>query len=183
MAVIPEILEYNREFVASKKFEAMATDRFPNRKIVVLTCMDTRLTELLPQAMGLRNGDAKFLKTAGAVISHPWGSIMRSILLAIYELGAQDVAVVGHHDCGFANMRAETMLQRAIDRGVPALRIETIRSAGIDLDQWLTGFASPEEGVKRSVAAIRRHPLLPMDVVVHGLLVHPHTGLLETIEV
>lgn len=30
--------------------------------------MDTRLTELLPKAMGLKNGDAKFIKVAGGTM-------------------------------------------------------------------------------------------------------------------
>lgn len=41
--------------------------------------MDTRLLELLPKAMGLKNGDAKIVKNAGAVISHPFGGVMKYI--------------------------------------------------------------------------------------------------------
>src|SRR6476660_87968 len=77
--VIADILAHNRKFVAEKRYEALRTDRFPNKKIVVVTCMDTRLVELLPRAMDLRQGDAKVLKTAGAIVSHPFGGIMRSI--------------------------------------------------------------------------------------------------------
>ncbi|MCY9444161.1 carbonic anhydrase, partial [Bacillus spizizenii] len=40
------------------------TTKFPSKKLVIVTCMDTRLTELLPQAMGLKNGDAKIVKNA-----------------------------------------------------------------------------------------------------------------------
>ena len=47
--------------------------------------MDTRLTELLPRSMNLRNGDAKIIKSAGAVVTHPFGGIMRSIIIAVYE--------------------------------------------------------------------------------------------------
>lgn len=49
--------------------------------------MDTRLTELLPAALGIHNGDVKIIKNAGAVISHPFGSVIRSLLVAIIELG------------------------------------------------------------------------------------------------
>ena len=51
--------------------------------MVIISCMDTRLVELLPKAMNMRNGDVKIIKVAGAVISHPFGSIMRSILVAV----------------------------------------------------------------------------------------------------
>ena len=64
MSILSEILQHNRQFVARKDYEKFSTDRFPNKKIIVVTCMDTRLVELLPRAMDLRQGDAKVIKTA-----------------------------------------------------------------------------------------------------------------------
>ena len=61
-----------------KSHEQYRTDRFPNRELVILTCMDTRLMELLPKALGVGNGDVKIIKNAGAIVSHPFGSIMRT---------------------------------------------------------------------------------------------------------
>lgn len=77
MKVINEILAFNSEFVARDGGRLFRTNQFPDKKLVVLTCMDTRLTELLPQAMAIRNGDVKLLKNAGAIVSHPFGSVMR----------------------------------------------------------------------------------------------------------
>jgi carbonic anhydrase len=42
--------------------------------------MDARLIRLLPAALNIQQGDAKIIKTAGAIISSPFGGIMRSIL-------------------------------------------------------------------------------------------------------
>ena len=55
--MIEEMLAYNREFVRSKGYEKFQTSKFPDKKIAILTCMDTRLVELLPAALGIRNGD------------------------------------------------------------------------------------------------------------------------------
>ena len=182
MSILSEILEHNRHFVAGKEYEKFATDRFPNKKIVVVTCMDTRLVELLPAAMNLRQGDAKVLKTAGAIVAHPFGGIMRSILVAVYQLGAQEIAVVGHHGCGMTGLNCGMILDAARQRGVEESVINTLRHAGIDMDRWLEGFATPAEGVKQSVRTIREHPLLPKDIVVHGLLISPETGKLEIVD-
>jgi carbonic anhydrase len=182
MSLLNEILEHNKHFVANQEYVRFETDRFPNKKIVVVTCMDTRLVELLPAAMNLRQGDAVVLKTAGAVVAHPFGGIMRSILVAIYQLGAEEIAVVGHHDCGMTQLSCERILERAKTRGVDETVITTLRKAGIDLDHWLTGIKTPRDGVKGSVRAIRNHPLLPKDVLVHGLLISPETGALEVVE-
>ena len=181
MSILSEILEHNRRFVADKEYEKFATDRFPNKKIVVVTCMDTRLVELLPAAMNLRQGDAKVLKTAGAIVAHPFGGIMRSILVAVYQLGAQEIAVVGHHGCGMTGLSCGKILDAARERGIDESVIQTLQHAGIDMDRWLQGFETPAAGVKQSVHTIRTHPLLPKDVVVHGLLISPETGELEVV--
>ena len=61
--MIEELLAYNRKFVEEKRYEQYAASKYPNKKIAILTCMDTRLVELLPAALGLRNGDVKIIKT------------------------------------------------------------------------------------------------------------------------
>ena len=85
--MIEEILEFNREFVERGDYKKYVTDKYPNKKLAVLSCMDTRLTELLPAALGLKNGDAKIIKNAGGLIMSPYDSAMRSLLVAVYELG------------------------------------------------------------------------------------------------
>src|SRR4051795_3345077 len=140
MTIISEILEHNRAFTARKEYEAFRTDQFPNKKLVVLSCMDTRLVELLPRAMGFRNGDVKMVKNAGAIVSHPFGSVMRSILLAIYELHADEVMVVGHSGCGMTGLSCQRILDKARARGVTEETLATLGNSGINLQQWLTGF-------------------------------------------
>lgn len=59
MSIIPRILDYNNTFVDQKEYQVLHTTKYPNKKLVILTCMDTRLLELLPKAMGMQ----KLLKT------------------------------------------------------------------------------------------------------------------------
>src|SRR5687768_11470176 len=182
MSILSDILEHNRRFVADKEYKRYETDRWPNKKIVVVTCMDTRLVELLPAAMDLRQGDAKVLKTAGAIVASPFGSIMRSILVAVYQLGAQEVAVVGHHGCGMTNLNCDAILEAAISRGIDPDTIEELKHSGIKLEDWLRGFTDLQDSVRQSVNTIRQHPLMPKDVIVHGLLISPETGELEVVK-
>lgn len=179
---LDSILQFNCEFVASGRFEPFRTDRFPNKELVVVTCMDTRLTELLPKAMNLGNGDAKIIKTAGAIISHPFGSVTRSILVAIYELRAKEILVVGHHDCGMASIDSSRILKLAKERGIPEDRIATLKNAGIDLPKWLSGIESIEENIRQSVKLLRNHPLFPSDITIEGLIISPETGKLDRID-
>ncbi|MDO4172310.1 MAG: hypothetical protein Q4D28_06370, partial [Prevotellaceae bacterium] len=84
---LEEMLEYNRQFVASRAYEKYVTSKYPDKKIAIVTCMDTRLVKLLPAALGIKNGDVKIIKNAGGTITNPFDSTMRSLLVAIYEHG------------------------------------------------------------------------------------------------
>ncbi|MCF8566723.1 carbonic anhydrase [Alicyclobacillus tolerans] len=178
---LEEILVFNRKFVENREYEQYRTSKFPNKKLVVLSCMDTRLSDLLPRAMNLNNGDAKFIKNAGAVVSHPFGSIMRSILVAVYDLGADEVCVIGHYGCGMNSINPEETIKKITDSGISADVIDTLQFAGVDLNQWLQRIESIPESVRQSVEMIKTHPLLPKSLKVHGLVIDPETGKLDLV--
>mgnify|MGYP001135127622 CR=1 FL=1 len=139
--MIDELLKFNREFVKNKGYERFITNKYPDKKIAIVSCMDTRLTELLP---AIKNGDVKIIKNAGAIISHPFGSVIRSLLVAIYELGVNEVMIVGHTDCGAKHMDSEQMIEVMKKRGIPSEHIDMMRYCGIDFKSWLRGFDTPE---------------------------------------
>ncbi|WP_026896249.1 beta-class carbonic anhydrase [Clostridiisalibacter paucivorans] len=178
---LEDILIYNKKFVEDKQYEEYSTRKNPMKKLVILSCMDTRLTELLPKAMNIKNGDAKIIKNAGATIMHPFGSIVRSILVAIYEFNAEDVIVVGHHGCGMSNLDSNSIIKKMTDRGIEEKTISILNNSGIDIDSWLQGFESVEKAIIESVNAIKDHPLTPEDVNVHGLIMDPDTGAIEVV--
>lgn len=179
MSSLQEILNFNESFVKFKMYEPFVTSKFPDKRIVILTCMDTRLVELLPKAMNLRNGDVKIIKSAGAQVSHPFGAIMRSLLVAVYELQADEVYVIGHHDCGMSSIDPNQMIEHMIERGVNKDIINILNYSGIDLVEWLHGFGDVNTSVLKSVDIIRHHPLMPSNIIVHGLVMDPSTGKLD----
>ena len=176
--MIKEILKHNEDFVASGAFEKYRTSKYPDKKIAIVTCMDTRLVELLPAAMGIKNGDVKMIKNAGGVITNPFDSTMRSLLVAVYELGVNEIMVIGHTECGVQGMKAEEMLHIMKERGIPEEHITLMRHCGIDLDKWLDGFEETPKAVKDSVDLIRNHPLMVKDVKVSGYIMDSVTGKL-----
>lgn len=181
MKMIDQILEYNRHFVAEKGYERYKTDKHPDKKLAVLSCMDTRLTELLPAALGLRNGDAKIIKNAGGLVITPFDSAIRSLVVAIYELGVDSIMVVAHSHCGACHMSYDHFHEAMLARGITDQMLDTIRRFGIDLDHWLEGFRDTEESVRRTVDTIRNHPLVPKDVTVRGFIIDSETGELDEI--
>lgn len=180
--MIDEILAYNRRFVAEKGYERFITDKYPNKRIAIVTCMDTRLVELLPAALGLRNGDVKIIKNAGGTITNPFDSTVRSLLVAIYELGVNEVMIIGHTNCGVQGIDSAEMQHLMKQRGISEQHITLMKHCGIDLDAWLHGFDDTEAAVLETVDLVRNHPLVSGDVVVKGYIMDSTTGELQPIQ-
>lgn len=179
--MIDQILAYNKRFVAEKGYEKFLTDKYPDKKLAVLSCMDTRLTELLPAALGLKNGDAKIIKNAGGLVISAFDSAMRSLIVAIYELGVNNIMVVAHSHCGACHMSYDHFHEQMLARGISDRTLDTVRKCGIDLNHWLEGFKDTPESVRRTVETIRTHPLVSQDVTVRGFIIDSETGLLEEV--
>ena len=175
--MIQEIKKFNEEFVQNGEYERFATSKYPDKKIAIVTCMDTRLVELLPAALGFRNGDVKIIKNAGATIVNPFDSTMRSILIAVYELGVNEIMVIGHTGCGVQGMDASEMLELMKERGVSEEHINLMQHCGINLKEWLHGFEDTDAAIAETVDLIINHPLMPPSGVnVQGFVMDSYTG-------
>ncbi len=179
--MIEEMLRFNRRFVETKEYENYKTSKYPDKKIAIVTCMDTRLVELLPAALGIKNGDVKMIKNAGGTITNPFDSTVRSLLVAIYELGVTEVMIIGHTGCGVQGMNANEMLNLMRSRGISDEHINLMMHCGIDLKSWLHGFEDTHAAVEETVDLVRNHPLIPTDVTVKGYIMDSLTGELAAL--
>jgi carbonic anhydrase len=178
--VIDEILEANAHF--TEKHHPAQLSHLPRRRMAVVTCMDTRLTALFEEALGLHRGEVIQLRTAGATMNasdEVDGDLIRSLAGAIYLLGVREVAVIGHTNCGLShgNLAALTASMQAL--GVDP---ETLPEKGEALLGWLGTFQDVGVNVVRVVQAIRSSPYLPKNIPIHALVIDIETGKLELIE-
>ena len=180
--IIEEIIKYNENFVASKAYEKYITSKYPDKKLAILSCMDTRLTELLPAALGLKNGDAKFIKNAGGLVISPFDSAMRSLLVAIYEPGGEAIMVLAPSNCGACHMNGQQMKELMLQRGIHQDVIDAIGLCGINLDHWLEGLHDTEDSVRNTINTIRTHALVTKDVNLHGYSIESQTGELTEVK-
>lgn len=183
MRLLDEILEYNEKFVANKEYIQYQTeDKYPAKKVVMVTCMDTRLVEMSTKSLNLASGDVKVIKNAGAILSHPYGSIMRSLIVAIYVLKAEEIIVMGHYDCGMQSVDTDALIKEMWKRGVADETFRILKYSGLDLKEWLQGFEDVKDSVKHDIDLIVNHPLIPKNVYVHGLVIDPDTGKVDLVE-
>jgi len=175
MALLHKIVEHNAHWVAERN---RPLSKAPQKKVVIFTCMDTRLVEFLEPALGLRRGDAQMIKNAGNTLVDPGGGVVRSLVVAIHGLGCEEVLVIGHRDCGMAQIDEQALRQTMIERGVPVEAIDALRPG---LGEWLGGFHNPLGNVERVVGLLRDNPLIPRSVPIHGMIFDPSTGALKVL--
>lgn len=172
---IDEILKYNAGYVEEKLYVPHITDGKPKLKLAIVTCMDTLLTVMLTHALGLKNGDAKIIKVAGGTILNDYDNVIRSLLVAIYELDCDEIMIIHHTDCGACHMNSKDMLRLMKGKGISDEAIAKA-SGQVNLDEYLEGFHDTEASVRRTVATVRNHPLVPKTISVRGFIMDSKTG-------
>src|ERR1039457_1749643 len=165
MTLLDSILDTNKIFVRPGAYPPLPKN--PAKQFAIFTCMDTRLVDFLEPAMGIRRGDAKVIKNAGNTVIDPNGGVVRSLVAAIFMLGVEEILVIGHKDCGMATVDTAVLRSSMIARGVAP---EAIDALVPDLAQGMGAFKCPVDNVAEVVAIIRKSPLIPKSVPVHGLI-------------
>lgn len=174
--MIEQMLAHNREFLKSEGYRRFASRKYPDKKIAILTCMDTRLVELLPAALGIRNGDVKMIKNAGGMITGPFDSAVRSLLVGIVELEVEEVMVIGHTDCGVSGHQRGNDDPPPLERGVSQDQIDMMQLLRLVLRRGSGAFDTVENSVAETVELLQHHPLMPRDVTIRGYVINTETG-------
>lgn len=164
----------NRTFVQAMKLPAIG--HHPGKHLAIVTCMDTRLVDMLEPALGIKRGEAVEIKNAGNTVMEECGDVIRSLVGAVYQLGVSEILVVGHTNCGMAGVDIAGLAAKMRAAGVTDAAI-----AGLDLADWIGTFASEEENVIKTAERIKASPYLPAGIPVHGLLLDIRTGELNVL--
>lgn len=152
----------------------------PARGFAILTCMDARLDPA--QYAGLAEGDAHVIRNAGGRASD---DAIRSLVISHKLLGTNEWFVIHHTDCGmetFTNEIICNLLANSLDTATVDENGWHDTGAGPgshegDNIDWLT-ILDQEESVKSDVDRIRKHPLVPDYIPVHGYIYDCKTGRL-----
>src|SRR5437764_1976855 len=130
--------------------------------LAVLTCIDSRIEPLA--MLGLRPGDAKILRNAGARVTD---DVLRTLVLGHYLLGVDRAMVIAHTDCRMAAGSEDEVHAAVSEAGGPdTLSLDFLRTR----DQQAT---LPED-----VQRVRSWPYLNR-LHVAGFLYDVETGRLS----
>jgi carbonic anhydrase len=164
MSVIDEVLVANQLYARTHELRKL-TPR-PERKLAVLTCMDTRLSI---QTLGLKTADAHIIRNAGGIVTD---DTLRSLLVSHYLLGTEEFMVINHTDCGLMHANEQDLRTRIQNRaGTAAVS-----------PSFFYAFQNIEENVRNQLQKLRSHPWVPQSVAVRGFVYDVTTGLLREIQ-
>lgn len=174
---IDSVLAHNRAFVAGGEFARYATDKYPDKKLAVVSCMDTRAHRA--SGSGARVEERRREDHQGG--RRRGGASLRQrhaprLLIAACELGVEDIMVVAHTNCGAQHMSGAAMIDSMRRLGVSDERIEFARIAASTSTAGSPGFGDTEESVRKSVDLILNHPVMPPHVRVAGFVMDSVTG-------
>ena len=113
-AIFDDVLAANEEYARGFRHERL--EPLAARGLAVLTCMDSRIEPLA--MLGLRPGDAKILRNAGARVTD---DVLRTLVIGSYLLGVRRVMVITHTDCRMTGTEGDVHAA-VLDEGGPDTR-------------------------------------------------------------
>jgi carbonic anhydrase len=164
MTVIDEVLQANA--VYAQTHELRSTTPRPQRKLAVLTCMDTRLSI---RTLGLQTADAHIIRNAGGIVTD---DTLRSLLVSHYLLGTEEFMVINHTDCGLMHTTEHEL----------RVRIENSAGTAAIAPARFYAFQDVDQNVRQQLQKLRTHPWIPKAVALRGFVYDVVTGRLREIQ-
>jgi carbonic anhydrase len=164
VSVVDDLVANNEAFAAC--LPPRHLDVRPSRRLVVVTCMDSRLDVFA--ALGLNEGEAHVLRNAGGVITD---DVIRSLAVSQRRLGTREVMLIHHTDCG---------MQSLTDDG---FRAELQEATGVAPAFAVESFTDVEADVRQSILRVRRNPFVLHRDDVRGFVYDVDTHRLREVDV
>ncbi len=146
----------------------------PKWRVAILTCMDCRITSAV---FGIEDpGEVIIIRNAGAQLTF---DSFRSILIAVYELNVELIAVVGHTDCGGCmNTSKMNQILSNISKKVKRPPEDILKFMEVqNVNEAFLGFSDIENHINKTVENIRMHPLISaVEVEILGYIYETATG-------
>jgi carbonic anhydrase len=165
MSIIDNALKANLEY--SKKHDRKLALR-PAPKIVVVTCMDPRLSNL-PAILGMPSADLDVIRTGGPAVTE---DVLGELVVSNRVLGTTEIMLFNHTGCGFTTFSDEELnakLSASTGDASPA-------------PMRFFSYKDPEQHTREQIKKVRSHPWIAKEVPVRGFVFDMETGLLREIQ-
>ncbi|PRZ11783.1 carbonic anhydrase [Laceyella sediminis] len=151
-------------------------DSLNQKKVLFIIGMEEPLEQWLYSATHLPAEQMLVLVCHGPLISEPYDSLMRSVIIAVHQENVEEIFVIGATDTDESQLNKMDLIYLAKNRKGDLSELKEN-----DIFQWLKGSETVIDSIKQSVDMIRRHPLKPSGVKVYGLSVDTVSGKLSSV--
>jgi carbonic anhydrase len=160
---IQKVLARNKDFALN--YDAAALSPQPQMRLVVIACMDTRITLA---ALGLKPQDAHFIRNAGGIVTD---DVLRSLLVSHYFLGTNEVMVINHTDCGLMKA-SEDEMHRRIEKEAGVAASSPVR---------FYAFSDVEKNVREQLEKLNAHSWVREGLTIRGFVFDVRSGKLKEV--
>src|SRR5580704_2095151 len=165
MSIINKALKANQTF--AKTYDRKLGGH-PAPKIVVVTCMDPRLSDL-SGILGLPQADIDVIRTGGPAVTE---DVLGELVVSTHVLGSREILLLNHTGCGFATFTDEELnakLSASTGDASPA-------------PMRFFSFKDPEENTREQIKKVTSHPWIAKDIPVRGFIFDVETGVLREVQ-
>ena len=164
MSIIDKALEANKGY--AKSYDPSQGGR-PAPKIVVVTCMDPRLSDL-PAILGLPRADIDVIRTGGPAVTE---DVLGEIIVSNRVLGSREILLLNHTGCGFTTFTdAELNAKMSASTGDAS-----------PAPMRFFSYKDPEQNTRDQIKKVRSHPWISKEVPVRGAIFDVATGRLREV--
>jgi carbonic anhydrase len=165
MSIIDKALTANRDY--AKNYDPTLGKR-PAPKLVVVTCMDPRLSDL-PGILGVPQSELDVIRTGGPAVTE---DVLSELVVSTRVLGTTEILLLNHTGCGFTTFTDED------------LNAKLSASTGDTSPAPMRFFSykDPEQNTLDQIKKVTAHPWIAKDIPVRGVIFDVDTGLLREVK-
>jgi carbonic anhydrase len=165
MSLIDKALEANRNYA---KHYNRALGKPPAPKIVVVTCMDPRLSDL-PGILGLPQADIDVIRTGGPAVTE---DVLGELVVSNRVLGSTEILLINHTGCGFTTFTDDEL----------NAKLSALTGDASPAPMRFFSYKDSEVNTREQIKKVRSHPWIAKDVPVRGFIFDVETGRLREVK-
>src|SRR5579863_2202863 len=164
MSIIDKALAANRDY-AKSYYPALG--KRPNPKLVVVTCMDPRLSDL-SGILGLPQADLDVIRTGGPAVTE---DVLSELVVSTRVLGTSEILLLNHTGCGFTTFTDEEL----------NAKLTALTGDASPAPMRFFSYKDPEQNTREQIKRVRSHPWIAKEVPVRGFIFDVETGLIREV--
>jgi len=157
--------------------------KIPKLQTAILTCIDCRI--LIEKLFKLEIGEAIIIRTAGNIVDL---SVMRNLIISIYQLSVDKIILLGHKDCGMKLTESDFKKMEMniyIKTGLSIEKFNEKLHGSSTFRSFIGSFKDPVQNIQlqlKKIHLMKESKVIPENVIILGYIYDEKEGTIEEIK-